>query len=102
MRLLIHGGRTIDPASGLNEPADILIEDGRIVEIKKGDGRKKGVSSDQQFDATGKLIFPGLIDVHTHVREPGFEYKETIRTATESAAAGGFTTICAMPNSRPV
>src|SRR6266550_4305408 len=107
MRLLIHGGRTIDPASGLNELADVLIEDGKIIDIIKNVGRKKDVGavqepSVQRIDATGKLIFPGLIDVHTHVREPGFEYKETIRTATESAAAGGFTTICAMPNSRPV
>jgi dihydroorotase len=114
MRILIHGGKTIDPASRLNEPADILIEDGKIVDIIRAGGRKKDVGAIQarlpdrqessmlKIDAAGKLIFPGLIDVHTHVREPGFEYKETIRTATESAAAGGFTTICAMPNSRPV
>jgi len=104
MRLLIHGGRTIDPASGLNELADILIEDSKIIAVKKSGDRQKTAEGTgiQRIDATGKLIFPGLIDVHTHVREPGFEYKETIRTATESAAAGGFTTICAMPNSRPV
>jgi dihydroorotase len=104
MRLLIHGGRTIDPASGLNEPADVLIEDGKIIAVKKSGNRQNTTEEPglQRIDATGKLIFPGLIDVHTHVREPGFEYKETIRTATESAAAGGFTTICAMPNSRPV
>lgn len=104
MKILIHGGRVIDPASGLNEPADVLIEDGRIVDLKKSGDRKKTDEEPglQQIDATGKLILPGLIDIHTHLREPGFEYKETIRTATEAAAAGGFTTICAMPNSRPV
>jgi len=104
MRILIHGGRVIDPANGLNEPADVLIEDGRVVDIKKSGDRKKTEEDAklQRIDATGKLILPGLIDLHTHVREPGFEYKETIRTATEAAAAGGFTTICAMPNTQPV
>ncbi|HXC62669.1 MAG TPA: amidohydrolase family protein, partial [Nitrospiria bacterium] len=104
MKILIHGGRVVDPASGMNEPADILIEDGKIVDIKKPGNRKRteDEAKIQRIDATGKLIFPGLIDVHTHVREPGFEYKETIRTATEAAVAGGFTTICAMPNSQPV
>ena len=108
MRILIHGGRVLDPASGTNEPADVLIEDGRIVDLLKAGGRQKndvGAVHEpplQRIDTTGKLILPGLIDLHTHVREPGFEYKETIRTATEAAAAGGFTTICAMPNSRPV
>lgn len=104
MRILIEGGSVLDPASGLNEPADVLIEDGRIVAIKKSGDRKKTAEEAglQRIDATGKLIFPGLIDLHTHVREPGFEYKETIRTATEAAAAGGFTTICTMPNSQPV
>ncbi len=104
MRILIHGGRVIDPASGLNEPVNVLIEEGRIVDLTKAGGRKKTEEEAglQQIDATGKLILPGLIDLHTHLREPGFEYKETIRTATEAAAAGGFTTICAMPNSQPV
>jgi dihydroorotase len=110
MRILLQGGRVIDPASGTNEPADVLIEDGRIVELMKAtEPRPKqdevGAVCEpplERIDATGKLVFPGLIDLHAHLREPGFEYKETIRTATEAAAAGGFTTICAMPNSEPV
>jgi len=104
MKMFIQGGKVLDPASGLNEPADILIKEGKIVELRKsGSGQTRPDEAGlQRIDAAGKLIFPGLIDLHTHVREPGFEYKETVRTATEAAAAGGFTTICAMPNSQPV
>ena len=99
MRILIKNGRIIDPANNSDRVADLLIEGGKIVKI----GQKISVLSDTEvIDATGQLVVPGLIDIHTHLREPGYEYKETIRTGTLAAAAGGFTTICCMPNTNPV
>ena len=99
MRILIKNGHIIDPANNLDRVADLLIEDGRISRI----GDDIPVPADTEIiDATGKLVVPGLIDMHTHLREPGYEYKETIRTGTMAAAAGGFTTICCMPNTKPV
>jgi dihydroorotase len=99
MSILIKGGRVIDPASGTDEILDIYIEDGKIA------GVGKGISAPEDaeiIDAAGKLVTPGLIDIHTHLREPGFEYKEDITSGTRAAAAGGFTTICCMPNTSPV
>lgn len=98
--ILIKGGRIIDPAQNRDEVGDLLIVDGVIREIASAissTGKKMHV-----IDASGKIVAPGLIDLHTHVREPGFEYKETIASATAAAAAGGFTTICCMPNTNPV
>lgn len=107
-KLLIKNGRVIDPASGLDGLFDIYVVDGKIVEIE-GQGRKdyqsfvvKGQGEDWQvIDASGLNVFPGFIDLHTHLREPGYEYKETIKTGTEAAAAGGFTSIVCMANTDP-
>jgi dihydroorotase len=90
----------VDPANSLDDVLDLLIEDGKIARIQKG-LRLEG-SDVAVLDAAGMLVVPGLIDLHVHLREPGFEYKETIRTGTMSAAAGGVTTVCCMPNTRPV
>lgn len=102
MNLLIRNGRLIDPAHHRDEVTDVLIENGKIGRIGKSlksDGPK---SETQIIDGTDKWVVPGFVDLHVHLREPGFEYKETIKTGTEAAAAGGFTSICCMPNTNPV
>ena len=96
--LIIKGGQVIDPKNGLNKTADVLIEDGSIIGVDAG-VNKNGA---EIIDAKGKVVCPGFIDLHCHLREPGFEYKETIATGTLAAARGGFTTGCAMPNTDPV
>lgn len=97
-RVLISGGRVIDPASGMDMVQDVAIEDDRIVEI----GVKLAKSAaDRVIDGKGKLVVPGLIDPHVHLREPGAEHKETIESGTLAAAVGGFTTVCCMPNTTP-
>jgi dihydroorotase len=96
--LLITGGRVIDPASGGDGHADILIRDGRIESVGTGLNDPDAVL----FDATGAIVAPGFIDMHVHLREPGIEHAETIETGARAAAAGGFTTICCMPNTVPV
>ncbi len=108
MGLLISGGRVIDPQSGQDGPCDLLIEKGKIAEIipqrPSGPRRKGGrptPGNHEIYDAKGKIIVPGLIDIHVHLREPGQEYKETIKTGSEAAAKGGFTSICCMPNTVP-
>lgn len=98
MKLLIKNGILIDPSSGKNAVADILCADGKIEKIERG----LNVKADRVIDARGLAVSPGFIDLHTHLREPGFEYKETIKTGTEAAAAGGFTTILCMANTNPV
>jgi dihydroorotase len=104
-RLLIQGGRLIDPANGFDAVADVLIEDGRIVDVGPDLASRASTGSartDQlTIDAKGLVVAPGLIDLHTHLREPGFEYKEDIESGTRAAARGGFTTVCAMPNTEP-
>jgi len=95
---IIRGGRVIDPATGRDEIADVLIANGRV----EGIGQAIGPPSASVLEARGKVVAPGLVDVHVHLREPGFEHKETIRTGAAAAVAGGFTTVCAMPNTRPV
>ncbi|OIP43837.1 dihydroorotase [Candidatus Desantisbacteria bacterium CG2_30_40_21] len=100
MDLLIRNGRVIDPYNHQEKIADILINDGKIVDIGAGIG--DNVSASRVIDAAGKLVAPGLIDMHVHLREPGEEEKETIATGTRAAAQGGFTTIACMPNTRPV
>src|SRR3989304_1075807 len=103
MRLLIANGRLVDPANKLNDLLDIVIMDGKIAKVGVKLSTTGVVSKDVQvIDASGKLVVPGFIDLHTHLREPGYEYKETIKTGTAAASAGGFTTICAMPNTNPV
>ena len=99
--LAIRGGHLIDPGAGIDGPKDILIKDGRVAEIA-GPGKLKLANGAESIDATGLTVAPGLIDIHVHLREPGQGYKETIATGTAAAAAGGFTSVAAMPNTRPV
>ncbi|NVL90669.1 MAG: dihydroorotase [Desulfobacterales bacterium] len=100
-RSLIKGGRVIDPETGLDGLLDILIENGKIVSIENP---QSSIVNHQSsiINASGKIVTPGLIDMHVHLREPGHEYKETIETGCLSAAHGGFTTICCMPNTDPI
>lgn len=97
--LLIRGGRVVDPAQKLDAEFDLLLKDGRVSEIAPR-GKLKG--GDETFDARGLIVAPGFIDLHVHLREPGQAHKETIATGTAAAAAGGFTSVCAMPNTSPV
>lgn len=96
--LLIRNGRLFDPGSGLDMPGDVLIENGRIQAVAHD---LSAVPAQNVIDVAGRLICPGFVDLHTHLREPGFEYKETIATGTRAAARGGFTTVCCMPNTLP-
>jgi len=98
--LLIKGGHLIDPAAKINSPMDVLLRDGRVAEIAPPN--KIRGSADEKFDARGLTVAPGFIDLHVHLREPGQGYKETIATGTAAAAAGGFTSVCTMPNTVPV
>lgn len=97
-KLVIKNGRVIDPAQGLDTICDIAIEDGTIREI----GENIAGASAEVFDASELIVAPGFIDMHVHLREPGFEHAETIETGSRAAAAGGFTSICCMPNTQPV
>lgn len=99
MNLLIKGGRVIDPSQNIDDVLDILIVDGKIADFGKGLKAPKGAET---IDAAGSLVTPGLIDMHVHLRDPGLEYKEDIVTGTRAAAAGGFTSVCCMPNTKPV
>lgn len=98
MKQIIKGGRVIDPANQFDGIADILIEDGKIAKIAKSIKDKDA----EEIDASGKIVTPGLIDMHVHFREPGQEAKEDFRTGGNAAAAGGFTTVATMPNTKPV
>lgn len=105
MRILIQNGHIIDPSQGISGTGDILIEDGKIREIiTKSKEQKLQIPNlePRTINAEGMLVLPGLIDMHVHLREPGFEYKETISSGTLAAVKGGFTTICCMPNTFPV
>ena len=97
--LLIRGGRVVDPRQGLDATRDILVVDGVVAEVGEGIDVPEGA---REIDAAGLVVTPGLIDVHVHLREPGGEHKETIATGARAAAAGGFTAVCAMPNTDPV
>jgi dihydroorotase len=97
-RLLVKGGRVIDPATGLDDDRDVLIVDGVVEKV----GRRLSAGKAEVLDAAGLIVCPGFIDAHTHLREPGREDKETIATGTRAAAAGGYTAVCAMPNTEPV
>ena len=96
-RIVIRGGRVLDPGAGLDATLDVLVADGLVARIAAGielDGARV-------VDASGCLVMPGFVDLHTHLREPGFEQKGTIATETLAALRGGFTTVCAMPNTSP-
>jgi dihydroorotase len=99
--IAIRNGHLIDPAAGVDAPKDILLKDGRVAEIASP-GKLKTANGAEVLDAAGLTIAPGLIDIHVHLREPGQGYKETIATGTAAAAAGGFTSVAAMPNTTPV
>ena len=100
-KLAITGGRVIDPAQGIDMISDVLISNGKIVEIV-ADSSGESYGDYEVIDASGKIVAPGFVDLHTHLRDPGQEWKETIITGTRAAAHGGFTTISAMPNTDPV
>jgi dihydroorotase len=100
MNILIKNGHIIDPANKVDGKFDLLVAEGKIAKLgKPGSLPSNGA---QVLDAGGKLVVPGLIDMHVHLREPGYEYKETIATGTAAAKAGGFTAVCCMPNTSPV
>ncbi len=98
MKLLIRQGRVVDPVTGIGGMMDLLIEDGKIAYL----GSHAPHDADETIDANGWVVSAGLVDMHVHLREPGFEYKETIATGCEAAARGGFTSIACMPNTKPV
>ncbi len=97
-RILIKNGNVIDPKNNIDDVLDILVEDNKIIKVQKN----IDVDNMEIIDATDKWVIPGLIDLHVHLREPGFTHKETIKTGSLSASRGGVTTICAMPNTKPV
>jgi dihydroorotase len=105
MKTILAGARLIDPAKKIDAQMDILLEEGKIAKINS-DLSKSTKSKDAEkvkvFDLAGMIVTPGLIDMHTHLREPGFEYKETVASGCAAAIAGGFTSIACMPNTFPV
>lgn len=98
MKLLLKGGRIINPGKAFDKISDVLIEDGKIIEI----GESLSAAGAEIFDASGLVVAPGLIDLHIHLREPGQEAKEDFASGTRAAAAGGYTTVACMPNTKPV
>ena len=99
MNILIKNGRVIDPSQDIDGQHEVFIEGGKIQGLyPKG----KGPKADKVIDASGCIVIPGLVDMHVHLRDPGFEYKETIQTGTMAAVRGGFTSVCCMPNTNPV
>ena len=103
--LLIHGGRIVDPSQGIGQVGDLLVDEGKIMQLGAtvilSEAKDLEAKQRLMLDATGLVICPGFIDLHCHLREPGFEDKETIATGTKAAAVGGFTTICCMANTNP-
>ena len=99
--ILILNGRVVDPSSGVDAEKDVLLRDGRIAAVEVPGGLKD-VKAKETVDAAGMVVAPGLVDIHVHLREPGQTYKESIATGTAAAAAGGFTSVVAMPNTVPV
>src|ERR1700721_1973755 len=97
-KLIIRNGRVMDPATGLDAIRDVAIEDGRIAAI----GQNIDAAGASELDASGLIVAPGFIDMHVHLREPGFEHAETIESGSRAAAAGGFISICCMPNTKPI
>ncbi|OGK95092.1 MAG: dihydroorotase [Candidatus Rokubacteria bacterium RIFCSPLOWO2_02_FULL_73_56] len=99
MSLLLRGGRVIDPANGVDAVQDVLLAEGRVARVGPGLEAPAGA---EVLDVTGRVVCPGFVDMHVHLREPGFEYKETVATGTRAAAAGGFTAVACMANTHPV
>lgn len=99
MNLLIKGGRVIDPSRNMDAVMDVLVEDGLVKCVGTG---LSSPADATVIDASGKYVVPGLIDMHVHLRDPGFEYKEDVISGTRAAVAGGFTSICCMPNTKPI
>lgn len=102
MLWVLRGGRVIDPKSGRDEVADVVLEDGRVKRVGRGAGDGLEGEGVRRIDCDGRWVTPGFLDLHVHLREPGQEYKEDIASGLAAAAAGGFTTVCAMPNTKPV
>lgn len=100
-KLLLQGARVIDPAQGIDEVRSVLIENGVILALD-APSAFAGLSDTQIISLEGKLLTPGLVDIHVHLREPGQEWKETVATGVKAAVAGGFTRVCCMPNTRPI
>ncbi|HEY6970651.1 MAG TPA: dihydroorotase [Candidatus Angelobacter sp.] len=100
MLLLIKNGHLLDPSQNVDGDFDLLLADGRVAEI--AEPGKLPTTADETFNAKGLIVAPGFIDIHVHLREPGQSYKETIATGTKAAAAGGFTSVCPMPNTSPI
>ena len=97
--IVLRGGRVLDPAQGLDETADVVIEAGRIRDVGRGAGATYQAGEDVRIiDASGRWVCPGFIDLHVHLREPGQEYKEDLASGLDAAAAGGFTAVCPRPN----
>ena len=96
-KLLIRNGRILDPGRDVDLTGDVLIADGKIAAI----GQDLAANGAEVIDATGLIVCPGFVDIHTHLRDPGQEYKESIETGTRAAARGGFTPVCCMPNTDP-
>ena len=100
-KLVITGGRVIDPAQGIDRMADVLISNGKIEQVTETCALE-ALEGYEQIDASDTIVTPGFVDLHTHLRDPGQEWKETIASGTNAAARGGFTTVSAMPNTDPV
>src|SRR5580700_6359000 len=100
--LLIRNGRVLNPATKTDAAMDVLLDGERIAEVAEAGRLSETAKNAEVFDATGLIVAPGFIDMHVHLREPGQENSETIETGTHSAARGGFTAICSMPNTQPV
>ncbi len=102
---ILKGGRVIDPANGVDAIGDVVIVDGRIERVTPKASASNGAAAPkgaEVVDVAGKVVCPGFIDIHVHLREPGFEYKETVASGTRAAAAGGFTAVACMANTQPV
>lgn len=100
--LVVRGARAVDPGSSLDDEVDVVVERGVVARVGRDAARNVVGDRVRRIDAGGKLLLPGLVDIHTHLREPGQEYKEDLASGLGAAAAGGFTDVCSMPNTRPV